>query len=115
MRVCEYGQQLDDPCNVKMDTEGCFATMGVEFNDGFTYIDQVQNTFEDFGLLDGGNVSVGDGGISMNVSRTSRDIVQITSISGLDDEDDDKEGNGSCGYGRPLWELLVITIFAWFL
>jgi hypothetical protein len=28
-RICEPGQQLDDPCNVKSDTAGCFKTMGI--------------------------------------------------------------------------------------
>lgn len=39
MRVCEPGQQLDDPCNVKNDTAGCVATMGIVFRDGFSYTD----------------------------------------------------------------------------
>ena len=39
MRVCEAGQQLNDPCNVKNDTAGCTATMGVRFRDGFSFTD----------------------------------------------------------------------------
>ncbi|KAJ3410221.1 hypothetical protein HDV05_004016 [Chytridiales sp. JEL 0842] len=39
MRVCEGGDQLGDPCNVKNDTAGCFATMGMVDRDGFTYLD----------------------------------------------------------------------------
>jgi hypothetical protein len=40
MRVCEAGpsggMQLEDPCNVKMDTQGCFATMNnPSFEPGF--------------------------------------------------------------------------------
>ena len=31
-RVCEAGQQLDDPCNVKSDTLGCFQTMSITSN-----------------------------------------------------------------------------------
>lgn len=29
MRICEVGSQIGDPCNVKNDTAGCFATMGI--------------------------------------------------------------------------------------
>jgi len=36
MRVCEPGQQREDPCNVKDDTLGCVATMGVVFREGFS-------------------------------------------------------------------------------
>ena len=29
MRICEKGDQIPDPCNVKDDTRGCFYTMGI--------------------------------------------------------------------------------------
>ena len=29
MRICQEGQQETDPCNVKWDTRGCQATMGI--------------------------------------------------------------------------------------
>ena len=37
MRVCVAGQQKDDPCNVKDDTLGCYVTMGVTFQPGFSF------------------------------------------------------------------------------
>jgi hypothetical protein len=123
MRVCEYGQQLDDPCNVKMDTEGCFATMGVEFKDGFTYTDKVLNTFQDFEVAAAGIASVEQmkGNVAALMSLSTTDV-QITStpVPVVDDDDDDADekdtdGSGSYGYGRPLSSLLAITIFAWFL
>jgi hypothetical protein len=40
MRICEAGQQLEDPCNVKNDTAGCRATMGVDFKPGFSFVDR---------------------------------------------------------------------------
>jgi hypothetical protein len=40
MRICEAGQQLGDPCNVKNDTAGCRATMGVDFKPGFSFVDR---------------------------------------------------------------------------
>ena len=46
MRVCEAGIELDDPCNVKNDTLGCFGTMGVTtFNvPGFDTLDESTGT-----------------------------------------------------------------------
>ncbi|KAJ3336311.1 hypothetical protein HDU91_001827, partial [Kappamyces sp. JEL0680] len=44
MRICEAGQQIGDPCNVKNDTAGCTATMGVTFNDGFSITDLTTGT-----------------------------------------------------------------------
>ncbi|KAJ3368084.1 hypothetical protein HDU91_000873 [Kappamyces sp. JEL0680] len=44
MRVCEAGQELTDPCNVKDDTKGCQYTMGVTFRDGFTYTDKTNGS-----------------------------------------------------------------------
>jgi hypothetical protein len=41
MRICEAGQQLEDPCNVKNDTAGCHATMGVVFREGFSLTDRI--------------------------------------------------------------------------
>ena len=40
MRVCEAGQQLTDPCNVKNDTAGCQNTFGIVFRDGFSLDDK---------------------------------------------------------------------------
>ena len=37
MRVCVAGQQTTDPCNVKDDTLGCYATMGTTFPPGFSF------------------------------------------------------------------------------
>ncbi|KAJ3043211.1 hypothetical protein HDV00_005531 [Rhizophlyctis rosea] len=39
MRICDGEQQLGDPCNVKNDTAGCFATMGMVDRSGFSYWD----------------------------------------------------------------------------
>ncbi|KAJ3408910.1 hypothetical protein HDV05_004681 [Chytridiales sp. JEL 0842] len=39
MRVCEGGNQLGDPCNVKNDTAGCVATMGMVDREGFSFLD----------------------------------------------------------------------------
>ncbi|KAJ3339828.1 hypothetical protein HDU91_000933, partial [Kappamyces sp. JEL0680] len=44
IRVCEAGQMLEDPCNVKNDTLGCRRTMGVVFRDGFSYLDMINGT-----------------------------------------------------------------------
>ncbi|KAJ3022806.1 UNVERIFIED_CONTAM: hypothetical protein HDU68_008929 [Siphonaria sp. JEL0065] len=44
MRVCEGGNQLDDPCNVKNDTAGCYSTMDMENKAGFSFLD-VTGTF----------------------------------------------------------------------
>ena len=41
MRVCEAGQEMEDPCNVKLDTAGCHVTMGVKFREGFSYTDMI--------------------------------------------------------------------------
>ncbi|KAJ3056887.1 hypothetical protein HK097_003047 [Rhizophlyctis rosea] len=39
MRICDGGNQLEDPCNVKNDTAGCFHTMNMTDRDGFSYFD----------------------------------------------------------------------------
>ena len=43
MRVCEAGLEEGDPCNPKMDTVGCYETMGISFDQmekpGFTFVD----------------------------------------------------------------------------
>ncbi|KAJ2993598.1 hypothetical protein HDV02_002228 [Globomyces sp. JEL0801] len=41
MRICEKGQQLTDPCNVKSDELGCEVTMGATFPEGFTLNDRI--------------------------------------------------------------------------
>ncbi|KAI8905466.1 hypothetical protein EDD86DRAFT_211541 [Gorgonomyces haynaldii] len=48
MRVCEAGQQLEDPCNVKNDTAGCRATFGVVFKPGFSYTDLITGETKTF-------------------------------------------------------------------
>lgn len=40
MRICQAGQQKEDPCNVKDDTAGCTKTMGVTFRPGWTFTDK---------------------------------------------------------------------------
>jgi hypothetical protein len=62
MRVCEAGQQLEDPCNVKNDTAGCIATMGVVFRDGFSFTD----------MTNGGKVTTYDVSLPPISSSTSR-------------------------------------------
>ena len=41
MRVCEKGLDVNDPCNAKWDTKGCYATMNISSNEmereGFDY------------------------------------------------------------------------------
>ncbi|KAI9341398.1 hypothetical protein BDR26DRAFT_860367 [Obelidium mucronatum] len=39
MRVCQGGNQLNDPCNVKNDTAGCYATMDMVDAPGFSFTD----------------------------------------------------------------------------
>lgn len=39
MRICDGEKQESDPCNVKNDTAGCFATMGMIDADGFSFLD----------------------------------------------------------------------------
>jgi len=41
MRICEPGMEMEDPCNVKLDTAGCQVTMGIRFRDGFSYTDRL--------------------------------------------------------------------------
>ncbi len=42
MRVCEAGLEKGDPCNPKMDTAGCYDTMGITSDEmespGFDYV-----------------------------------------------------------------------------
>ena len=45
MRVCEGGLDVNDPCNAKWDTKGCYATMDISYDEmereGFDYTNLV--------------------------------------------------------------------------
>jgi hypothetical protein len=51
MRVCEAGLEEGDPCNPKMDTAGCYETMGITFDQmekpGFTFVDYLTDELKE--------------------------------------------------------------------
>ena len=52
MRVCEAGLEKGDPCNPKMDTAGCYDTMGITSSEmeapGFDYVNNITGETKTF-------------------------------------------------------------------
>lgn len=81
MRICEKGQQLEDPCNVKNDTAGCRATFGIEFKPGFSFTDLTNSSVSSSSSTVSSTVSSSSTLSSSSVKSVETDPSTSSSVS----------------------------------